>query len=61
MRGLGGTGIRVPIGDKEPFPEALMADLVLHIHRELIHHLSGVCLLCDLYLHKNPATNGAAR
>jgi hypothetical protein len=61
VRGLGGTGIRVPIGDKEPFPEALMADLVLHIHRELIHHLSGVCLLCDLYLHTNPATNGAAR
>jgi hypothetical protein len=38
-----------------------MADLVLHIHGELIHHLSGVCLLRDLYLHTNPATNGAAR
>ncbi|MFD7473808.1 DinB family protein [Streptomyces sp. NPDC059837] len=61
VRGLGGTGLRVPIGEKEPFPEALMADLVLHIHRELIHHLSGVCLLRDLYLHTSPATNGAAR
>jgi hypothetical protein len=38
-----------------------MADLVLHIHRELIHHLSEVCLLRDLYLHTNPATNGATR
>jgi hypothetical protein len=30
------------------------ADLVLHIHRELIHHLSEVCLLRDLYLHTQP-------
>jgi hypothetical protein len=28
-----------------------MSRLVLHIHRELIHHLSEVCLLRDLYLH----------
>jgi hypothetical protein len=34
-----------------------MADLVLHIHRELIHHRSEICLLRDLYLHT--ATNGA--
>ena len=27
-----------------------MADLVLHIHRELIHHLAEVALLRDLYL-----------
>lgn len=26
-----------------------MADLVLHIHRELIHHLAEVALLRDLY------------
>jgi len=57
VRGLGAEGLRVPVGDKEPFPELTMADLVLHIHRELIHHLSEVCLLRDLYLH----TNGAAR
>jgi hypothetical protein len=38
-----------------------MAELVLHIHRELIHHLSEVCLLRDLYLHMSPTTNGAAR
>jgi hypothetical protein len=42
VRGLGEAGLRVPVGAKEPYPEALMADLVLHIHRELIHHLSEV-------------------
>jgi hypothetical protein len=61
VRGLGDAGLRVPIGEKEPFPEAPMADLVLHIHRELIHHLSEGCLLRDLYLHTKPATNGATR
>jgi hypothetical protein len=38
-----------------------MADLVLHIHRELLHHLSEVCPLRDLYLHTKPATDGATR
>ncbi|QIS21087.1 DinB family protein [Nocardia terpenica] len=59
VRGLGEAGLRVPVGDKEPYPELPMADLVLHIHRELIHHLSEVCLLRDLYLHTETATNGA--
>jgi hypothetical protein len=57
VRGLGEDGLRVPAGAKEPYPDLPMADLVLHIHRELIHHLSEVCLLRDLYLH----TNGAPR
>ncbi len=58
VRSLGDADLRVPVGEKEPaYPDAPMADLVLHIHRELIHHLSEVCLLRDLYLH----TNGAAR
>ncbi|MFE7243450.1 DinB family protein [Streptomyces sp. NPDC057580] len=61
VRSLGDAGLQVPIGEKEPFPEAPMADLVLHIHRELIHHLSEVCLLRDLYRHTNRATNGATR
>jgi hypothetical protein len=56
VRGLGQDGLRTPVGAKEPYPEASMADLVLHIHRELIHHLSEVCLLRDLYLHTNGAT-----
>jgi hypothetical protein len=49
VRGLGDNGLLKTVGDKEPYPEASMADLVLHIHRELIHHLSEVCLLRDLY------------
>ena len=43
-------GLTRPCGDTEPFPELPMAALVLHIHRELIHQLSEVCLLRDLYL-----------
>ncbi|MFB9209099.1 DinB family protein [Nonomuraea spiralis] len=51
---LGEAGLGARVGDKEPYPEASMADLVLHIHRELIHHLSEVCLLRDLHLHLRP-------
>jgi hypothetical protein len=29
-----------------------MAALVLHIHREAIHHLAEVALLRDLYAHR---------
>lgn len=61
VRSLGDAGLRVPVGEKEPFPKAPTADLVLHIHRELIHHLSEVCLMRDLYRHMNPTTNGATR
>lgn len=53
VRSLGDAGLRVPVGEKEPYPELAMADLVLHIHRELIHHLSEVCLLRDLCAHTN--------
>ncbi|YCK32819.1 DinB family protein [Actinomadura sp. ATCC 39365] len=53
VRDLGEAGLRLPMGDAEPYPEAPMADLVLHVHRELIHHLSEVCLLRDLHLHMN--------
>ncbi|MFF5448702.1 DinB family protein [Streptomyces sp. NPDC012888] len=60
VRGLGEDGLTVPVGPKEPYPEAPMADLVLHIHRELIHHLSEVCLLRDLHLHTS-YENGASR
>ena len=56
---LGDEGLAVPVGAKEPHPRAPMADLVLHIHRELIHHLSEVCLLRDLYAHTRSTTNGA--
>ncbi|GAB3162802.1 DinB family protein [Myceligenerans halotolerans] len=51
VRALGDDGLARPVGPAEPFPEAPMTELVLHINRELIHHLSEVCLLRDLYLH----------
>jgi hypothetical protein len=57
VRGLDEAALQTPVGDVEPYPELPMAALVLHIHRELIHHLSEVCLLRDLYCH----TNGAIR
>ena len=60
VRGLGNAALAEPVGPKEPYPDAPMADLVLHIHRELIHHLSEVCLLRDLFLHTH-ATNGESR
>ncbi|MFD8378144.1 hypothetical protein ACFV2X_06125 [Streptomyces sp. NPDC059679] len=41
--------------------DALDSDLVRHIHRELIHHLSEICLPRDLYPHTKAATNGATR
>lgn len=61
VRGLGEAGLRTPAGVAEPFPDVPMADLVLHIHRELIHHLSEVCLLRDLYMHTETTMNGAIR
>ncbi|MGM5068954.1 DinB family protein [Rhodococcus qingshengii] len=51
VKNLGESELREPVGAKEPYPELPMADLVLHIHRELIHHLSEVALLRDLYIH----------
>ena len=56
VRSLGAEGLAVPVGEAEPYPEAAMAVLVLHIHRELIHHMSEVCLLRDLYLHTHGGT-----
>ncbi|WP_327144364.1 DinB family protein [Nocardia sp. NBC_01327] len=61
VRSLGEPGLQVRVGPKEPFPDLRMSDLVLHIHRELIHHLSEVCLLRDLYLHTNPSAHGENR
>lgn len=50
---LGEEGLMRPCGPAEgPFAEHPMAALVLHINRELIHHLAEVCLLRDLYAHR---------
>ncbi|SCL39490.1 DinB superfamily protein [Micromonospora pallida] len=50
VESLGETGLARPCGEAEgPYAERPMAELVLHINRELIHHLAEVCLLRDLY------------
>ncbi|WP_182359633.1 DinB family protein [Tomitella gaofuii] len=47
---LGEDGLAAPCGPTEgPWAEYPMSTLVLHIHRELIHHLAEVALLRDLY------------
>lgn len=47
---LGEGGLAMPCGE-EDFEEHSMGAFILHIHRELIHHLAEVSLLRDLYLH----------
>ncbi len=50
---LGDEGLARPCGPAEGhFAEAPLADLVLHINRELIHHGAEICLLRDLYLRR---------
>jgi hypothetical protein len=45
-----------PVGPAEgPFAEHPMADLVLHINREAIHHGAEIALLRDLRLHQHRA------
>jgi hypothetical protein len=60
VRSLGEEGLTRPCGPAEgPFAEAPLAALVLHIHREVIHHGAEVALLRDLHprLHR-PAHPG---
>jgi hypothetical protein len=53
VRGLGADGLARPCGPAEgPFAEYSLAALVLHIHREVIHHGAEISLLRDLYLHR---------
>jgi DinB superfamily len=49
VRSLGAEDLARPCGPAEPFPEASMAALVLHINREIIHHGAEICLLRDLH------------
>ncbi|MGA4786636.1 MULTISPECIES: DinB family protein [Nocardia] len=54
IESLDEDGLDRPCGAAEgPYAELPLSALVLHIHRELIHHLAEVCLLRDLYLHRN--------
>jgi hypothetical protein len=51
VRGLNADGLARPCGPAEgPYAEASMAELVLHINREMLHHGAEIALLRDLYL-----------
>lgn len=50
VRGLGAAGLARPVGEAEGgWAEHPMAELVLHIHREIIHHGAEIALLRDLH------------
>jgi glyoxylase-like metal-dependent hydrolase (beta-lactamase superfamily II) len=60
VRSLGGAdrpgeGLLRAVGEAEgPYAEYPYATLVLHIHREVIHHGAEISLLRDLYAHRDP-------
>ncbi|MEV6374957.1 DinB family protein [Micromonospora musae] len=61
VESLGETGLDRPCGPAEgPYAERPLAELVLHVNREVIHHLAEVCLLRDLYLHTHRPTRQEA-
>ncbi len=50
VRGLGAEGLAQAAGPAEgPYASAPLAELVLHINREVIHHGAEIALLRDLY------------
>jgi hypothetical protein len=58
VRGLGPADLPRPIGPAEgPWAEHSMAELVLHINREVLHHGAEVALLRDLYLWQYDGTD----
>ncbi|MCK2213998.1 DinB family protein [Actinomadura sp. ATCC 31491] len=60
VESLGADGLARPCGEAEGvYAELPMAALVLHINRELIHHLSEVCLLRDLYHYRQRGSEGS--
>lgn len=53
VRGLDEKELTEPAGPAEgPWQDHAMAELVLHINREAIHHLAEVALLRDLYANR---------
>ena len=59
VKGLHESGLAAPCGPAEgPYADAPMAALVLHINREMIHHLAEVALLRDLYAHRHLLLRG---
>ncbi|MEU0883531.1 DinB family protein [Lentzea sp. NPDC005914] len=54
LAGARKADLSLPVGPAEgPFAKEPMATLVLHINREVIHHLAEIALLRDLYLRES--------
>ncbi|CAN5877560.1 DinB family protein [soil metagenome] len=54
VKSLTAADLEKPVGEAEgPFAEHSMAELILHINREAIHHGAEVALLRDLYRHRD--------
>jgi hypothetical protein len=54
VRSWGVAQLATPCGPAEgPWAEHSRAELVLHIHREVIHHGAEIALLRDLFAHRN--------
>jgi hypothetical protein len=54
VRALGAEGLARPCGPTEgPYADAPMAALVLHVHREVLHHGAEVALLLDLFARRD--------
>jgi hypothetical protein len=52
VRSLGEDGLDRPVGPAEgPWAQSPYSALVLHIHREVIHHGAEIALLRDLWAH----------
>ncbi len=53
VSGLREDGLAGPCGPAEgPYADEPLAALVIHIHREVIHHGAEIALLRDLYAHR---------
>lgn len=53
VQALGMTGLAEQCGPSEgSYAQSPMAELVLHIHREVIHHGAEIAVLRDLYAHQ---------
>ncbi|WP_448613494.1 DinB family protein [Modestobacter sp. URMC 112] len=56
VRGLGEEDLRRAVGPAEgPYADRPMAELVLHINREVLHHGAEIALLRDLYRWRDAA------
>jgi hypothetical protein len=61
VESLGEAGLARPCGEAEgPYADRPLAALVLHVNRELVHHLAEVSLLRDLHLHTRQPTRQEA-